>query len=116
MPIAIAVVILLAGILFQYNQLIAANIIAYMTPGKDDVTSEFIEIDPNVPVKVSSEPTLIIGKLNIVVPITFGSKNDVNSMMTAMGNGVAHFSVPGIRIISLFSLDSLVWQRTIRFK
>ena len=66
-----------------------------MTPGKDDVTSEFIEIDPNVPVKVSSEPTLIIGKLNIVVPITFGSKNDVNSMMTAMGNGVAHFSVPG---------------------
>ena len=95
LPIAIAVVILLAGILFQYNQLIAANIIAYMTPGKDDVTSEFIEIDPNVPVKVSSEPTLIIGKLNIVVPITFGSKNDVNSMMTAMGNGVAHFSVPG---------------------
>ncbi len=95
LPVVIAIVILLAGILFQYNQLIAANIIAYMTPGKDDVTSEFVEIDPNVPVKVSSEPTLIIGKLNIVVPITFGSKNDVNSMMTAMGNGVAHFSVPG---------------------
>ena len=93
-PIAVAAVILVIGILFQYNQVIISHVVAYMSPGNNEANT-IIEIDPTVAVNIHKDPTLIIPKLNIEVPITFGAKNDVGSMMTAMGNGVAHFSIPG---------------------
>lgn len=93
-PIAVAVIILIVGILFQYNQVIISHVVAYMSPGNGEVNT-ITEIDPTVAVNIHKDPTLIIPKLNIEVPITFGAQNDVNSMMTAMGNGVAHFSIPG---------------------
>ena len=93
-PLAVAAIILIVGILFQYNQVIVSNIVAYMSPGNSE-TNTITEIDPTVAVNIHKNPTLIIPKLNIEAPITFGAKNDVGSMMTAMGNGVAHFSIPG---------------------
>lgn len=93
-PIIVAAIILIVSVLFQYNQVIISHVVAYMSPGNSE-TNTIIEIDPTVAVNIHKEPTLIIPKLNIEAPITFGAKNDVSSMMTAMGNGVAHFSVPG---------------------
>lgn len=93
-PIFLGLLILIAGLLFQYNQVIIANVVAYMSPGNSEVKN-ISEIDPSVSVKTNPNPTLIIPKLNIEAPINFGSKNDVASMMTAMGNGVAHFSMNG---------------------
>ena len=37
----------------------------------------------------------MIPKLNVEVPVVFGSANDVASMNIAMGNGVANFAIPG---------------------
>ncbi len=93
-PLIIGGVILLLGICFQYNQVIASHIVAYMSPGNSEV-SEITAIDPTLSIKTHKKPYLMIPKLNIEVPVIFGSKNDVNSMNIAMDNGVANFVVPG---------------------
>lgn len=93
-PLTVGLVILVGGLLLQYNQVIAANIVAYVSPGNSEVT-EITEIDPTVAIAVHENPTLMIPKLNVEVPITFGSQTDVKSMNVAMANGVANFSVRG---------------------
>ncbi|MCL1839380.1 sortase [Candidatus Saccharibacteria bacterium] len=93
-PLIIGGIVILAGVLLQYNQVILANIAAYVTPGGGSV-SELTAIDPNVSAEVGPEPLLIIPKLNVVVPIVFGAANDLLSMNNAMSNGVAHFAIPG---------------------
>lgn len=93
-PLTVGLVILIGGLLLQYNQVIAANIVAYVSPGNSEVT-EITEIDPTVAIAVHENPTLMIPKLNVEVPITFGSQTDVKSMNVAMANGVANFSVKG---------------------
>lgn len=93
-PLTVGLVILVGGLLLQYNQVIAANIVAYVSPGNSEVT-EITEIDPTVAIAVHENPTLMIPKLNVEVPITFGSQTDVKSMNVAMANGVANFSVKG---------------------
>lgn len=93
-PITIGLSVLILGLLFQYNQVIIANAVAYMSPGGSEV-NDISAIDPTVSASVHENPTLMIPKLNVEVPVVFGSKNDVNSMSNAMSNGVAHFMVPG---------------------
>lgn len=93
-PITIGLSVLVLGLLFQYNQVIIANAVAYMSPGGSEV-NDITAIDPTVSASVHENPTLMIPKLNVEVPVVFGAKNDVNSMSAAMSNGVAHFAVPG---------------------
>lgn len=93
-PIVIGLVILVLGLLFEYNQVIIANAVAYMSPGGSEV-NDITAIDPTVSASIHENPTLMIPKLNVEVPVVFGSKNDVDSMANAMNNGVAHFSIPG---------------------
>ena len=93
-PLLIGGFILLVGICFQYNQVIASHIVAYMSPGNTEV-NEITAIDPTLSIKTHDSPYLMIPKLNIEVPVVFGTKNDVKSMNVAMDKGVAHFSVPG---------------------
>ena len=93
-PLIIGGTVIVLGLLLQYNQVIFANVAAYVTPGGGSV-SVIMEVDPNVSVEVGPESLVIIPKLNVKAPITFGSANDVASMNRAMSNGVAHFSVPG---------------------
>ncbi|MFV0485173.1 MAG: sortase [Candidatus Saccharimonadales bacterium] len=93
-PIAIGLVIVVVGVLFQYNQVIIANAVAYITPGGGEVNS-ITAIDPSATANVGPDPLLLIPKLNVEVPITFGAGNDQKSMDTAMNNGVAQFSISG---------------------
>ena len=93
-PITIGLSILILGLLFEYNQVIIANAVAYMSPGGSNV-NDISAIDPTVSASVHDKPTLMIPKLNVEVPVVFGAKNDLNSMSAAMSNGVAHFSIPG---------------------
>jgi len=93
-PLIIGGIVLMIGICFQYNQVIASHIVAYMSPGNSEV-SEITTIDPTLSVKTHDKPYLMIPKLNIEVPVIFGVKNDVKSMNVAMDNGVANFVIPG---------------------
>ena len=91
-PIAAGLFVVLLILFLQYNRLIFAPIMAYVSPGNAPASS--IEaIDPTVTQTVSPEPRLIIPKLNIDVPIHFGLALD--DVMAAMNNGVAHYRIAG---------------------
>lgn len=93
LPIIAGVFAVLVFIFLQYNQIIAANVVSYISPGNIDPQN--IIIDPNTNVIVSAEPRLIIPKINVDVPVIYDIANDSNSLMSAMTKGVAHFAVPG---------------------
>jgi sortase A len=97
-PIIVGLSVLILGLLFQYNQVIIANAVAFMSPGGSEV-NDITAIDPTVSTNVHENPTLMIPKLNVEVPVTFGANNDVKSMAAAMTNGVAHYSISGASAI-----------------
>ena len=78
----------------QYNRMIFAPIMAYVSPGNVEDTG-LQAIDPTVTEAPGPEPKLIIPKLNVEVPVAFGISNDTATVMAAMNNGVAHFMIPG---------------------
>ncbi|MBR1796018.1 sortase [Candidatus Saccharibacteria bacterium] len=86
----------MAVILFlQYNRMIFAPIMAYVSPGNASETT-ITEVDPTVAVAVKEGTVLLIPKLNIDVPIQLGlDANDTDALNKAMNQGVIQFSIPG---------------------
>lgn len=91
-PIIAGVSVVLIILFLQYNRLIFAPIMAYVSPGNAPASS-IDAIDPTVTRTVSPEPRLLIPKLNVDVPIAFGIKT--TETMSAMSEGVAHYSIAG---------------------
>lgn len=93
-PIGVLILVVLTGLFLQYNRLIFAPIMAYISPnGGSNASSSIEAVDPSISQTVSPEPRLIIPKLNIDVPVAFGiSTSEVDA---AMNQGVAQFSIPG---------------------
>lgn len=92
-PISAATAVALIFVFLQYNQILFANVQAYMIPG--NVDPQNIIVDPTVQSNVGPDSKLIIPKINVEVPIAFGVGNDYASQMKAMETGVANFSIPG---------------------
>lgn len=92
-PISAAALVALVFVFLQYNQVLFANVQAYVVPGNIDPQN--LIVDPTVETNVGPESKLIIPKINVEAPIAFGVSNDYNSQMKAMETGVAHFSIPG---------------------
>ena len=91
-PIVAGLFVVLFILFLQYNRLIFAPIMAYVSPGNAPASS--IEaIDSTITTTVSPEPRLIIPKLNIDVPVRFDVS--LNDVMAAMNNGVAHYRIAG---------------------
>ncbi len=91
-PILAGLAVVLLILFLQYNRLIFAPIMAYVSPGNAPASS--IEaIDPTVSGEVSADPRLIIPKLNVDVPVHFGIQ--LSEVMSAMNNGVAHYRIAG---------------------
>ena len=81
------------AILFlQYNRLIFAPIMAYVSPGNAPA-NQIEALDPTITQTVSSDPRLIIPKLNIDVPVNFNVA--MADIYDAMNNGVAHYRIAG---------------------
>lgn len=91
-PIVAGISVVLIILFLQYNRLIFAPIMAYVSPGNAPA-SEIEAIDPTITQTVSSDPRLIIPKLNVDVPIRFGVA--LGDVMSAMNNGVAHYRIAG---------------------
>ena len=91
-PLLAGVAVVLVILFLQYNRLIFAPLMAYVSPGNAPA-SEIEAIDPTITKPVSAEPRLIIPKLNIDVPIRFDI--NVTDIMEAMNNGVAHYRIQG---------------------
>ena len=92
MPIFAGVAVVLLILFLQYNRLIFAPIMAYVSPGNAPA-SQIEAVDPTITQAVSPEPRLIIPKLNIDVPIRFDVA--LSDVMSAMNNGVAHYRIAG---------------------
>lgn len=92
-PISAAAGVALVFVFLQYNQILFANVQAYIVPG--NIEPQNIIVDPTVQTNVGAEPLLIIPKINVQAPIAFGVGNDYDSQMKAMETGVANFSIPG---------------------
>lgn len=80
-------------IFMQYNQVIIANIVSYVSPGNIDPQN--IIIDPSATTAVSADPRIVIPKINVDVPVSYDVGNDYDSQMKTMQNGLAHFAIPG---------------------
>ncbi len=91
-PILAGISVVLIILFLQYNRLIFAPIMAYVSPGNAPA-SEIEAIDPTITQVVSPEPRLIIPKLNVDVPIHFGIS--LSEVMSAMNSGVAHYRIAG---------------------
>lgn len=91
-PIFAGLAVMLTILFLQYNRLIFAPIMAYVSPGNAPA-SEIEALDPTITQTISADPRLIIPKLNIDVPIRFGVALD--DVMSAMNNGVAHYRIAG---------------------
>lgn len=93
LPLFIALAVALTTLFLQYNRLIFAPIMAYVSPNPETVATSIEAINPTVTQAVSADPRLIIPKLNIDVPVAFNiSTSEVDA---AMNHGVAQFSIPG---------------------
>jgi sortase A len=92
-PVVAAVAVVLIFLFLQYNRVIFSNVQAYVSPGSIDPQN--IVVDPSTDVVVSSEPRLIIPKINVDVPVLYDVGIDNDSQMAAMEKGVAHFPIPG---------------------
>lgn len=92
-PVMSGLVAIFVIAFLQYNQFIIANVQAYVSPGTIDPQN--IVVDPNADTSASPEPKLIIPKINVDVPVIYGSGPDHDSQMAAMQKGVSHFAIPG---------------------
>lgn len=91
-PLVAGLTVTLVILFLQYNRLILAPIMAYVSPGNAPA-SEIEALDPTITQTISSDPRLIIPKLNIDVPIRFDVA--LADVMSAMNNGVAHYRIAG---------------------
>ena len=92
-PIISAVAVVIIFVFVQYNQIVTANVLAYVSPGSIDPQN--IVVDPTTDVVVTQDPRLIIPKINVDVPVSYDVGTDNASQMAAMANGLAHFPVAG---------------------
>lgn len=92
-PLGVIILLILAGLFLQYNRMIFAPVMAYISPNTDKVAESITPVDPNVSQAVSPEPRLIIPKINVDVPVAFNIPLD--DVDKAMNEGVAQFSIPG---------------------
>ena len=92
-PLIAALSVVLIFVFIQYNRVFIANVQAYVAPGSLDPQN--IVIDPTADTVVSSDPRLIIPKINVDVPVLYDVGTDNASQMAAMEKGVAHFPIPG---------------------
>lgn len=92
-PITSAIAVVLLFLFLQFNQIIMANVQAYISPG--DVDPANIIVNPSTDVAVGTDPKLIIPKINVDVPVIWNTTPDYNAQMAAMQKGVAWFGIPG---------------------
>lgn len=92
-PIFVLILVILGTLFLQYNRLIFAPIMAYVSPNTESAPTNIEAVDPTVSGSVTADPRLIIPKLNIDVPVAFNIH--YNDTFEAMNHGVAQFMIPG---------------------
>jgi sortase A len=93
-PIFAALIIGGLFFLLQYNQIIGAQVAAYVTPS-GTITDKTL-FDPNASTAVSSDPKLIIPKINVEVPVDYTlASTDEAVTEKALLRSVVRYPIPG---------------------
>lgn len=92
-PFAAALSVVMVFALLQYNQILVANVKAYVTPGT--IEPQNIIVDPTADVPVGPETKMIIPKINVDAPIVMNVGPSNDEQLAAMANGIAHVRYPG---------------------
>lgn len=92
-PVFALLIVIFSALFLQYNRLIFAPIMAYVSPNTNSAPTSIEAVDPNVTGSVTADPRLIIPKINVDVPVSFGI--DYSEAAAAMLHGVAQFKIPG---------------------
>lgn len=92
-PIAAALSVIIVFALLQYNQVLIANVKAYVAPSA--IEPQNIIVDPNADVPVGSDTKMIIPKINVDAPIVMNVGPSNAEQLKAMSNGIAHVRYPG---------------------
>lgn len=99
MPIMVAAAVMVAFLFLQYNRIIFGYANAYISPGS--INPDTIIVDPNQDVVISSEPRLIIPKINVDISVIYDNtmgrnqQETYDKQMAAMEEGVAWFGIDG---------------------
>lgn len=93
-PLIIAIIVVLVFLFLQYNSVVSAKIAAFITPGNAETQTIIVGDGGNQP--VSTSPRVIIPKINVNAPVTYGLTSlDENVVQTALQNGPINYPVAG---------------------
>lgn len=93
MPLITAATVAIVFLFLQYNQLLFAQVQAFMSPGV--ANNENVYIDPTNN-KVSAEPKILIPKINVDAPVVYDVTSlDEHVIQSKLKDGVVHYPIPG---------------------
>ena len=93
-PVIVAIVVIIIFLFLQYNSVIAAKIAGFISPGSSDSQTIIVGTGANQP--VSDGPRIIIPKINVNAPVTYGLTSlDESTVQTALQNGPINYPVAG---------------------
>jgi sortase A len=94
MPVALALTVALVFGILQYNRLIVAQVKAYVSPGS--ISPANLVVDPTTDIKVSTEPKIIIPKINVDAPVVYDVPSiEEHVVQEKLKSGVVHYPIPG---------------------
>ena len=93
-PIIIASILVAIFLFLQYNSVIAAKIVSFISPGSSSTQTIIVGTGANQP--VSDSPRIIIPKINVNAPVTYGLTDlSEEVVQTALQNGPINYPVAG---------------------
>lgn len=93
-PIIVAIITIVIFLLLQYNSVIAAKIASFVSPGSSSTQTIIVGTGSNQP--VSDSPRIIIPKINVNAPVTYGLTDlSETAVQTALQNGPINYPVAG---------------------
>lgn len=93
-PIVSAATVILLAAFIQFNQLIFANVSAFVAPGAISQSNIIVGTGDNQP--VGPNPEIIIPKINVEAPVIYGLPSlDEATTQNALKGGVVHYPIPG---------------------
>jgi sortase A len=106
-PLVSAFAVMSAFVFLQFNQVLFAQVHAFVSPGEIDAQN--IIIDPYSSTKVSQDPKIIIPKINVEAPVVYGVTSLEDApVQKALHDGVVHYPIPGANSVPGQSGTSVV--------
>lgn len=93
-PAIVALVVMLSALVLQYNQLIAANVMAFTVPSSTEKSDAYT--NPTASVTIGADPRLVIPSINVDAPVDYTLNTlDEPVVQSRLKNGVVHYPIPG---------------------